>query len=153
MADEVASEVEFLYPFPEEGMPGIAESHWQEITIGRGFVKGFIDLAFTWNGKVHFCDWKTDILPDYSPEKLSGHFALHYDLQSKLYLMALCKLLRISTETAYHERIGSIVYCFVRGMHPDAGQSGVLVSRPAWSELLTFEQKLIRGTMLKGALS
>lgn len=153
MADEVASEVEFLYPFPEEGMPGIAESHWQEITIGRGFVKGFIDLAFTWNGKVHFCDWKTDILPDYSPEKLSGHFALHYDLQSKLYLMALCKLLGISTETAYQERIGSIVYCFVRGMHPDAGQSGVLVSRPAWSELLTFEQKLIRGTMLEGALS
>jgi len=153
MADNVTPELEFLYPYPERELPGIAQSHWPEITIGRGFVKGFIDLVFAYNGKVHFCDWKTDILPDYAPENLSGHFEAHYALQSKLYLMALCKLLRVCTEAAYNERIGSIVYCFVRGMHPDVAQSGVCVTRPAWSELMAFEQKLIGGLMFEGVRS
>ncbi len=89
---------------------------------------------------MHFCDWKTDILPDYTPEYLSVHFETHYDLQSKLYLMAICKLLRIRTEAAYRDRIGSIVYCFVRGMHPDVSQSGLFVTRPAWSELLRLNR-------------
>jgi len=79
-ADQVAREVEFLYPYPEKYLPGIATAQWPEIHIGRGYVKGFMDMVFTYGGRVHLCDWKTDILPDYSSTCLQTHFHEHYDL-------------------------------------------------------------------------
>lgn len=152
--EQMAREVEFLYPYPEDSLPGIAVADWPEVRIGRGFVKGFIDMVFTYGGKLHLLDWKSDILPDYSAQSLKDHFAQHYDLQSKLYLVALCRILKVHTEDAYNERIGSVVYCFVRGMKPDGdANAGVAVSRPSWDDLLAFEQRLISGAMFVGRQS
>ncbi len=141
-----ARELEFLYPYPEKNFPRLTSAQWADIRIERGFVKGFIDMVFEFGGKLHLLDWKTDALPDYSAEALREHYDANYSLQAKLYLIALCKMLRVHAESQYNERIGSVVYCFVRGMHPDDTQGrGQVVTRFSWQEMLAFEEKLIAG--------
>ncbi|KAF0182208.1 MAG: ATP-dependent exonuclease V subunit beta [Nitrospirae bacterium] len=141
-----ARELEFLYPYPEKKFPRLASAQWLDIQIERGFVKGFIDMVFEYGGKLHLLDWKTDILPDYSAAALQEHYDANYALQARLYLIALCKMLRVHTESAYNERIGSVVYCFVRGMHPEDAQcGGQVVTRLSWQAMLAFEEDLIAG--------
>jgi exodeoxyribonuclease V beta subunit len=141
-----ARELEFLYPCPDENSPRLVSAQWEDIRIERGFVKGYIDMVFEWEGKLHLLDWKTDILPDYDRTALKEHYEVNYALQAKLYLIALCKLLRVHSGAAYDERVGSVVYCFVRGMSPDDRSGGGLaVTRPSWDELLSFEADLVAG--------
>ncbi|HSW62320.1 MAG TPA: UvrD-helicase domain-containing protein [Dissulfurispiraceae bacterium] len=145
-----ARELEFLYPYPEKHFPRLTSAQWADIRIERGFVKGFIDMVFEHGGKLHLLDWKTDVLPDYSAAALREHYDTNYSLQAGLYLIALCKMLRVHTESEYNERIGSVVYCFVRGMNPaDTQGSGQVVTRSSWQEMLAFEEKLIAGLVFE----
>jgi exodeoxyribonuclease V beta subunit len=141
-----ARELEFLYPYPEENSPRLVSEQWEEVRIERGFVKGYIDMVFEWEGKLHLLDWKTDLLPDYDRTALQEHYEANYALQAKLYLIALCRMLRVHSGAEYEERIGSAVYCFVRGMFPDdRSGAGIAVTRPSWDELLSFEAELVAG--------
>ena len=143
-----ARELEFLYPYPEESSPRLASAQWEEVRIERGFVKGYIDMVFEWEGKLHLLDWKTDLLPDYDGTALMEHYEANYALQAKLYLIALCKMMRVHSVAEYEERIGSVVYCFVRGMSPDdRSGAGLAVTRPSWDELLSFEAELVAGRL------
>ncbi len=145
-----ARELEFLYPYPEENHPRLTSAQWADVRIERGFVKGFIDMVFEYGGKLHLLDWKTDVLSDYEQPALRVHYDANYALQSRLYLTALCRMLRVHTEPEYDERIGSVVYCFVRGMHPEGAQgTGQVVTRLSWQELLAFEEDLIAGRLFE----
>lgn len=72
------------------------------------FVKGFIDLIFTRNGKVYFIDWKTNWLESYEPEEMQKAMEAHdYFLQAALYSEAIRR--------HFKAELGSAYYVFVRG--------------------------------------
>ena len=94
--NNIHPEVEFLYP------------------TNGDYIKGFIDLIFTHQNKTYILDWKTNLLPDYSPPSLHSAMQHHdYTLQSQLYLSALSRYLTPSS-------IAGTYYIFLRAL-PHAG--------------------------------
>jgi exodeoxyribonuclease V beta subunit len=129
-ADRVAREVEFLFPFPEAA-GGAA----------RGFVKGYIDLVFEHAGRTYFADWKSDLLPSYAPEAVAAHVASHYELQRRLYALALVKMLGIDDAAGFEARFGGTAYVFLRAL-PASG--GIALGRPSWDDVRRWEDDLGR---------
>jgi exodeoxyribonuclease V beta subunit len=128
-ADRTVREMEFMYPIP--GAPS------------RGFIKGFIDLVFEWRGKIYVADWKSDLLPGYSPAELTPHVDENYRVQAELYTLAMVKLFGLSTRASFDERFGGTVYCFVRGMEKQgSGERGVFFIRPDYDAVLATERGL-----------
>lgn len=75
------------------------------------YMKGFIDLIFMHEGKVYVLDWKTNWLPDYTPESLQKAVVHHqYDLQASIYAEALTRSWK-----GANELFGGAIYVFVRG--------------------------------------
>ena len=125
-AARVAREVEFLFPFPAAA--GGADA---------GFVKGYVDFIFEHEGRAYFGDWKSDLLPDVSPAAVSAHVAANYELQRRLYALALVKMLGIVDEADYEARFGGMVYVFVRAL-----PAGLEIGRPTFAELAAWEREL-----------
>jgi exodeoxyribonuclease V beta subunit len=125
-ASQVAREVEFLFPFPEAA--GGAQA---------GFVKGYVDVIFEHEGRTYFGDWKSDLLPDFSAAALAQHMTANYELQRRLYALALVKMLGITTEADYEARFGGTVYIFLRAL-----PGGLEISRPTWNEVQAWERRL-----------
>jgi exodeoxyribonuclease V beta subunit len=125
-AARVAREVEFLFPFP--GAAGGAD---------RGFVKGYIDFVLEHEGRAWFGDWKSDLLPDWSAATVAARVADSYEIQRRLYALALVKMLGIADRADYEARFGGTIYVFVRGL-----PGGLDVRRPAWDEIARWQQEL-----------
>ena len=134
-------ELEFLYPIPEHADARLDELPHGSWSLERGFIKGYVDYVFEWNGRVYFADWKSDVLDHYDPRTLQSHFEKNYTKQTFLYAIALCKVFDIHDHAAYEARFGGAVYCFLRGMQDDS-DTGLHRARPSWEELLAFEQSL-----------
>jgi len=103
----------------------------------QGFMRGFIDLVFHFEGKYYLLDWKTNNLgnrhADYAIEYLAESMArAMYNLQYYIYTVALHKHLesRIS-DYDYDRHYGGVFYLFIRGMHPDHPGNGVFFDRPS----------------------
>jgi exodeoxyribonuclease V beta subunit len=126
LAARVAREVEFLFPFPAAA--GGADA---------GFVKGYIDFIFEHEGRAFFGDWKSDLLPDFSPVAVAAHVAANYELQRRLYALALVKMLGVVDEADYEARFGGMVYVFLRAL-----PEGLEIGRPSWAELRGWEREL-----------
>ena len=135
---EQSRETEFLYPYPEEFNARL-DKPGDEFLIDRGYVKGYIDLMFRYENRIYFLDWKTDRLAEYSPKELQRHFSSRYLLQVKLYMLAMVKLMGCHSQSSYDADFGGILYCFMRGMKQGAGMHLI---RPAWEEVLAYEQEL-----------
>ena len=137
-------EMEFLFPLPEASHPRLTEALSERLTLERGFLKGFVDLVTEHDGRVYFADWKSDVLPSYDPERMTAHVERAYGIQARLYALALVKALGIRSAGEYEDRFGGMVYVFLRGLRPPAepGQ-GLHFSRPAWADILAYEQELI----------
>jgi exodeoxyribonuclease V beta subunit len=136
-------EMEFLFPFPEDGHPPLSEPQPHKLVIERGFIKGFVDLVVEHEGLVYFADWKSDVLPMYDPETISKHVADRYELQAKLYSLALVKALRIGSEAQYGRSFGGLFYVFLRSLRPGGvGAPGTYFERPSWADILSYEHKL-----------
>jgi exodeoxyribonuclease V beta subunit len=125
-AQRLARELEFLFPFPDAA--GGAD---------KGFVKGYVDFIFEHEGRTWFGDWKSDLLPDYAPAAVAAHVAANYELQRRLYALALVKMLGIVDAADYERRFGGTVYVFLRGL-PD----GLELGRPSWDEIRRWEAEL-----------
>jgi exodeoxyribonuclease V beta subunit len=150
--ERFSREVTFLYPYPERWHCRLDETPLTAFQIGRGYVKGTIDLLFEYEGRTYLVDWKTDILPDYSEVSLKRHFETAYALQSNLYVIALVKMLRAYGSGAYDRLFGGVIYCFLRAMEsPGDGRRGILFLRPPWQEILSFEKELLTGNEYAGA--
>ena len=139
-------EMEFLYPIPESCHPRLDAFASGPFRIDKGYIKGFVDFLCRYDGLHYVGDWKTDILPAYSPEVMAAHIEHNYTWQIKLYALALVKLLDIHSEAAYDAQFGGMLYCFLRGMtNPgDRLSSGVLFARPGWNEILAYEAELMQ---------
>jgi len=147
-------EMEFLFPLPEESHPRLDVSLLprEKLVAERGFIKGFVDLVVEHEGLVYFADWKSDVLESYDPEPLKQHVKKHYDLQAKLYSLALVRALGIHLESQYVTRFGGLVYVFLRGLKEAApDRPAVYFERPAWCDILKHEKEIIRnGTATRG---
>jgi exodeoxyribonuclease V beta subunit len=134
-AARVAREVEFLFPFPAAA--GGADA---------GFIKGYVDVIFEHEGRSYFGDWKSDLLPDFSAAALGHHMAANYELQRRLYALALVKMLGITDEADYEARFGGTVYVFLRALP----QSGLEIGRPSWAEIGAWERELATDLLAAG---
>ncbi len=99
----------------------------------HGFMKGFVDLVFEHAGKWYVCDYKSNRLADYTPERIDETMARSlYFVQYLLYTVALHRYLRLRLPRyGYDTHIGGVAYLFLRGMRPDRPGSGVFRDRPA----------------------
>jgi exodeoxyribonuclease V beta subunit len=121
----------------------------------RGFMKGYIDLAFAHEGRWFIVDYKSNWLGDdldaYAPAALAGAMAeACYDLQALLYTVALVRGLRLRQPGFDYEcHFGGVRYLFVRGMAPaTAARRGVHAWRPSAALVERVSALLRRDEML-----
>jgi exodeoxyribonuclease V beta subunit len=149
--ERVVRELEFLYPIPTRAgarAQRASGTSWGNdgIRLERGYIKGFIDLVFGFQGRAYLVDWKSDILTDYSGRSVARHVYRSYQLQAQLYSLALAKMLEIENDTQYKRRFGGLLYCFIRGMggplDDEGRQPAVYYARPTFDALVAFERDL-----------
>jgi exodeoxyribonuclease V beta subunit len=116
-------------------LDGLANLH---AGVEDGYVKGYIDLVFEWDGRYYLADYKSNWLgnnySDYHPQALMGAMREHhYTLQYLLYTLALHRYLELRLpEYSYERHFGGIYYLFLRGMQPRSGHRlGVVAERPS----------------------
>jgi len=140
------AELEFVYPLPERWHPtldAIDAERRPRLEVERGWVRGFIDLVFEFDGRVYFLDWKSDVMTSYAPSSLRQHVHEHYQWQARLYSLAVVKMLQAHDSARFEERFGGLVYCFVRGMgREEPAGSGVYFARPEFDDVCRFESLL-----------
>lgn len=102
----------------------------------RGYLTGAIDLAFEFDGRFFVLDWKGTKLADtaegFSLERMLEEIQKHhYSLQYLIYLVALRRHLRFCGIEDPDEKIGGIIYAFIRGIRKDDPKPfGVFTARP-----------------------
>jgi exodeoxyribonuclease V beta subunit len=90
-----------------------------------GYLKGFVDLVFEWNGRFYLVDYKSNHLgpqpTHYDAAALEVPMSEHhYVLQYHLYVVALDRYLALRLKDYDYERhFGGVYYLFLRGMDPD----------------------------------
>jgi exodeoxyribonuclease V beta subunit len=147
----VISEMEFLFPFPEGIHPSLSDPRSGKLVIERGFIKGFVDLVVEHDGRVYFADWKSDVLPSYQSDQIAVHVGAHYEMQVKLYSLALVKALLIDSEDAYEKSFGGLFYVFLRALsQDDKDLEDVYFKRPGWTDILQYEAELKRFDLRSG---
>ena len=84
----------------------------------EGYLKGYIDLIFEYQGKYYVVDYKSNTLNDYHQESLLTTMAdSHYYLQYLLYSVALHRYLQKHLEGySWETHFGGAYYLFIRGM-------------------------------------
>ena len=121
----------------------LAEKHEKKqddnFTYHGGFLTGSIDLLFEHQGKYYILDWKSNLLPEYSPDMLKQSIThSYYQMQYLIYLAALIRLIKqrlnLSEEEAY-EKVGGVYYVYMRGADPEHPENGVFFDRPGYSEI------------------
>jgi len=156
LATRSLRELEFLFPIPEKTHPllsarapliaqpapesAITAEGWP---ILRGVVKGFIDLLFEHAGRIYVCDWKSDSLPEYTPDALARHCQQSYDLQARLYTLASLRFAGIANATDYGTRFGGVVFCFLRGLTGHDDGLGCHFTRPSWAVVSGWEAEML----------
>lgn len=111
-----------------------------------GYMKGFIDVLITVNGKFYIIDWKSNYLgtaPDhYTQETMDREMNIkHYKLQYYIYTVAVYRYLRMRVKGFdYNTHFGGIYYLFLRGL--EIGKAtGIYYDRPD-SELIAGLDRL-----------
>jgi len=134
-------------PLPEDFILSLRRVQFEPL---RGFMKGFMDLVFTWEGRWFLVDWKSNFLgksrDDYRRDKLPAAMAEHqYMLQYYIYLLALHAYLKLRQPGYdYRRDFGGVFYLFLRGMNPAwGGDYGVYYDLPAPESLFFLSRELM----------
>lgn len=102
----------------------------------RGFMKGFIDLVFQFDGRFWLVDWKSNHLgnsvQDYGTESMTAAMKRgYYNLQYLIYATALDRHLALRMpDYSYETHFGGVFYIFLRGVDASAGDYGIFRDRP-----------------------
>jgi len=123
-----AARLQRILSDPAYGLPEPMRKAAQQLDFEtlQGFLKGFIDLTFEWQGRWYIADYKSNWLGSetrfYQDEHLAEAIAReHYYLQYLIYLIALRRFLRVRLgKDEADKRLGGAFYLFLRGM-PQAG--------------------------------
>jgi exodeoxyribonuclease V beta subunit len=122
----------------------------------RGFMKGFLDLVFQFQGRFYVVDWKSNFLggrvEDYHRENLArameGHF---YTLQLTLYVLALHRYLKIRVPGyCFADHFGGAYYLFLRGIDPEVGKGFGIYAESPGEELIEALSRGLIGTEADG---
>ena len=164
---ERLSELEFYFPLrrvtpqglgkifadhDRTGMPAGFPARLEKLDFqpARGFMKGFIDLVFQFQGRFYLVDWKSNFLgarvEDYHPELLVRAMEAHcYRLQLNLYVLALHRYLQYRVPGyRYAEHFGGAYYLFLRGMDPGEEEGfGIYYESPGEGLIEALSQSLI----------
>lgn len=131
------------------------DTDWQAIQIAierldfknlNGYMKGYIDLVFRWEGKYYLADYKSNWLGDqpqaYDPKNLMQTMAdAHYYLQYLIYCVALHRYLKQRLAAySWEQHFGGAFYLFLRGMHPDKTDQGIFFHKPDLEIIEALEQ-------------
>jgi exodeoxyribonuclease V beta subunit len=127
-----------------------AASNWEKKgRAASGFLKGFIDLTFAFEGKYYLLDYKTnylgDSVHDYQRDELQHEMReASYDLQYHIYTVALHRFLKKRLpDYSYDKHFGGAFYLFLRGMNEE-GSEGIFFDRPEKQKIIALD-KYIRG--------
>lgn len=126
--DKKIHEVEFYYPSSQAGVANTIAHIFSE-----GFLHGYIDMIFEYNGKYYLVDWKSNFIEKgYSNELISKNIVeMHYDLQIQIYIKALIRWLKQSkADYSYNRHFGGIYYLYLRGIDPAKSGDGIFFYRP-----------------------
>ncbi len=102
-----------------------------------GFMKGFIDLVYEFQGRFYIVDYKSNWLGTsqgaYQQDVLDQAMISHdYPLQYLIYSLALHRYLRLRLSDYDPDvHFGGAYYLFIRGIQPKWGQSGIFFDRPS----------------------
>jgi len=135
--------------------PKLSGQKANELTHFAGFLKGFIDLIFEFEGRFYIVDWKSNLLghrvEDYNPAALRREMeACGYDLQYHLYVVALDKYLRARLAGYdYEKHFGGVRYLFLRGITPERPEFGIHHARPSAAMIAQLSAQLGTGAEVK----
>ncbi|HEY8925816.1 MAG TPA: PD-(D/E)XK nuclease family protein, partial [Polyangia bacterium] len=166
-AARVRREVDFLFPVAPDslrapevagaaGPNGPCADDVGRVVLERGFIRGVLDVLFEHEGRACFADWKSDALPEFSAPAIEAHVAANYDLQIRIYTVAIVRLLGVRDEADYERRFGGLAYLFLRALDAEGGSApgaGVFVGRPSYAQVRSWDHDLTRapGAPLAGA--
>lgn len=117
-----------------------------------GYMHGFIDLMFMYEGKYYLLDWKTNHLgadySEYAPERLKGEMIRNlYVLQYTIYSVALHKYLTHRLPGyQFDTHFGGVFYLFVRGITPNLKGNGIFFERPLKECIFDLSKALDAGS-------
>jgi exodeoxyribonuclease V beta subunit len=146
-ASDRLHELEFHFPEqanraserPDEGLWGRTRSRFSEKEprpLFEGFLTGFIDLVFRKQGRFFLLDWKTNVLPGYSPREVAqSMMECDYTRQFRLYVQALACWLGQGRGFDPMRDFGGIYYLYVRGLNGRDENAGVFFHRPNDADL------------------
>lgn len=115
----------------------------------RGFLKGFMDTVFLFEGRYYLVDWKSNhlggTLAAYDREQLLREMIEeHYVLQYHLYAMALNRYLQLRVPGyAYDTHFGGVFYVFLRGLDASGGDHGIFRDRPEKERIEALGRRLL----------
>ncbi|MGA7875955.1 MAG: PD-(D/E)XK nuclease family protein, partial [Desulfoferrobacter sp.] len=116
----------------------------------KGFMKGFIDLVFQFDGRFYLVDWKSNFLGDrienYDEVSLNAAMINEmYILQYHIYSLALHRYLKLRVAGYdYRSHFGGVYYIFLRGVAVERGPAyGIYRDRPSLELLESLSQRLI----------
>jgi exodeoxyribonuclease V beta subunit len=131
-----------------EGLPSTLER--LHFAPAEGFMRGFMDLVFQWEGRFYLVDWKTNHLGDapgdYDSAAMRAAMEVHgYSLQYLIYCLALDLYLeRRLKDYDYERRFGGVFYIFMRGVDPDSGlDCGIYRDRPTADLMARLRRELV----------
>ncbi len=160
-AHQVLKEMEFHFPIRNLHIPKLwklvrgSDSHIAQQTHEwvSGYLKGFIDLIFEYEGQFFILDYKSNYLgsspADYSPEELKAAInASAYDMQYHIYIVALHRLLGQKLDSySYKRHFGGVLYYFLRGADESLPGSGVYFHKPEESRIRSLDAYMANGGM------
>jgi exodeoxyribonuclease V beta subunit len=117
----------------------------------KGFMRGFIDMVFCFEGRYYLVDWKSnhlgDRVSDYGQDAMAIAMGQElYNLQYYIYTMALHQYLRLRVPGYDYERhFGGVFYVFLRGIDPFNPHVGIYRDRPSVELIGELCDKLITG--------
>ena len=114
-----------------------------------------MDIVLEHQGRYYVLDYKSNKLPSYSLDKLTGSMLSHrYDVQYTLYIVAVHRLLKSRLKDySYEQHMGGAIYLYLRGI--DQEGQGVYFSRPPFELIDALDKafKLNSPATEKGALA
>ncbi|WP_445666083.1 exodeoxyribonuclease V subunit beta [Fodinibius sp. AD559] len=129
-----------------------AAPHWENKgRAASGFLKGFIDLTFEFDGKYYLLDYKTnylgDTITDYHQDELQKEMReASYDLQYHIYTVALHRFLKKRVPGySYNKHFGGAFYLFLRGMNKEDSE-GIFFDRPDEQVIITLNEYIKGGS-------
>lgn len=123
-----------------------------------GFLQGFIDLIFEFDGRYWILDWKSNVCGaamkrDFTEEVLDEEMTKHrYRLQYLIYSVALRRLMKARMGEKFHdEMIGGALYVFLRGVSKEhllaSGLAGGVVRDMTYPHYLGVMDDYLRGAL------